>query len=217
MCTDQAFEGRHYYRCLRVHKECFDALVQLRIEGLTNNHSATSPDLLARLQKLRQTPTYDNLNNVMESADFNALCGEVLSFADGTEGHLTVTYLKDVSLILALVSAVREGNFERHLQAERKMAGLCFAFDHPNYARYVSYQHVYLSHLKDVNREAYEDLVRKGFGASLTGQSFSSIHGDLVTEYFNRTTKGTSGPLRAGYRDTDALNIWVKPSIYTVS
>ena len=91
------------------------------------------------------------------------------------------------------------------------MAGLCFAFDHPNYARYVSYQHVYLRNLKDVNREAYNDLVKKGFGASITGQRFSSIHGDLVTEYFNRTTKGTSGPFRAGYsRDTDAVNRWVK-------
>ena len=63
--SDQAFEGRHYYRCLRVHNECFDALVQLRIEGLTNNHSDTSPDLLGRLQQLRRSPTTDTLNNVM--------------------------------------------------------------------------------------------------------------------------------------------------------
>ena len=33
--ADQAFEGRHYYRCMRIHKECFDALVQYRIENLT--------------------------------------------------------------------------------------------------------------------------------------------------------------------------------------
>ena len=48
--SDQAFEGRHYYRCLRVHKECFDALVQLRIEGLTKCHSETTPDLLGKLK-----------------------------------------------------------------------------------------------------------------------------------------------------------------------
>ena len=28
----QAVEGRHYYRCMHVHKECFDALVQFRFE-----------------------------------------------------------------------------------------------------------------------------------------------------------------------------------------
>ena len=209
--ANQAFEGRHYYRCLRVHKECFDAFVQLRIEGLTDDYSSTSADLLALLRALRRAPSCDSLNNVMESPEFNQLCGEVLHFAVGTEGHFSVQYLKDVSLILALVSAVREGNFERHRQAEKNMAGLCFAFDHPNYARYVSYQHAYLSKLKVDNREAYDELVQKGFGASITGKPFSSIHGDLVTEYFNRTTKGTSGPFRAGYsRDTGAVNRWVK-------
>ena len=74
-----------------------------------------------------------------------------------------------------------------------------------------TYEHVYLSNLKDINRLAYDDLATKGFGASITGQPFSSIHGDLVTEYYNRTTKGTSGPFRAGYsRNTDAVNRWVK-------
>ncbi len=92
----------------------------------------------------------------MESADFNALCGDVLSFIAGTEGDLTVHYLKGVSLTLALVSAVREGNFERHREAERDMAELCIAFDHPNYGRY-------LRRLKDENREAYNDLIQKGF------------------------------------------------------
>ena len=29
---DQAFEGRHYYRSMRMHKECFGADVQFRIE-----------------------------------------------------------------------------------------------------------------------------------------------------------------------------------------
>ena len=197
--SDQAFEGRHYYRCLRVHKECFDALVQLRIERLTDNHRTTAPDLLVQLQTLRRFPSSANLDSVMKSIDFGSLCSNILNFGDGTEEHLTIKYLKDVSLILALVSAVREGNFERHLQAENGMAGLCFAFDHPNYARYVSYQHVYLSRLKIENKEAYDDLVTKGFGASTTGEPFSSIHGDLITEYFNRTTKGTAGPFRAGY------------------
>ena len=35
--ADQAFEGRHYYRSMRLHKECFDALVQHRFERLTGN------------------------------------------------------------------------------------------------------------------------------------------------------------------------------------
>ena len=33
--VDQALEGRHYFRSMRLRKECFDALVQFRIEDLT--------------------------------------------------------------------------------------------------------------------------------------------------------------------------------------
>ena len=101
--ADQAFEGRHDYRCLRVHKECFDALVQLRIETLTDNHATTPPYLLVKFQNLRRFPSFDSLNSVMKSAYFETLCSNILRFVHGSESHLTVTYLKDVSLILPLV------------------------------------------------------------------------------------------------------------------
>ena len=96
--SDQAFEGRHYYRCLRVHKECFDALVQLRIERLTDNHRTTAPDLLVQLQTLRRFPSSANLDSVMKSIDFGSLCSNILNFGDGTEEHLTIKYLKYLTL-----------------------------------------------------------------------------------------------------------------------
>ena len=49
---------------------------------------------------------------------------------------MTIAYIKDVSSLLALVSAVRE----LHLRAEREMMKHVFAFDHVNYSRYLSYQ-----------------------------------------------------------------------------
>ena len=39
----QAFEGRHYYRSLRLHKEEFDALVQWRVEDTTNKFEHILP------------------------------------------------------------------------------------------------------------------------------------------------------------------------------
>ena len=207
----QAFEGRHCYRCLRVHKEVFDALVQLWIEKLTDNHKTMDKNLYKCLKELRANPTPDTLDKVMESPAFAKMCADVLVYVEGTEEHFIVKYLTDISLILALVSAAREGNFERHLHAEREMRSLVFAFDHINYARYVSYQHSYLSQLSTSNNEAYGDLMARGFGASISGQTFSSIHGDLVTEYFNKTTKGTAGPFRAGFStNIGTVSNWVK-------
>ena len=106
-----------------------------------------------------------------------------------------------MSIVLALVSAVREGCIERHLQAERKLIHLAFAYDHPNYSHYCTYQNVYLTNLKQINHP--EDLRQKGLGGSLTGDTFSSLHGDLYTELFNRETKKTCRPFRSS---SDAVN-----------
>ena len=46
---------------------------------------------------------------------------------------------------------------------------------------------------------------------SYLGEKFATVHGDLVTEYFNRETKGTAGPFRSGYStNVDTTNKWVK-------
>ena len=116
-------------------------------------------------------------------------------------------------MMLAMVSALREGDFYRHLQAERRTINLIFAFDHVNYARYNSYQHVYLTELAKTNPRALENLCVQGFGASPTGELFSSVHEDLVTEHFNRETKGTAGPFRSGYiSNSDTVNKWITTS-----
>ena len=39
--------------------------------------------------------------------------------------------------------------------------------------------------------------------------AFANVHGDLVTEYFNKETEGTAGPFRLGYsRNLDVHSKW---------
>ena len=83
-----------------------------------------------------------------------------------TRSQMSIQYLRDISVMLSIVSAVREGCIDRHLQAEREFLKL--AFDHVNYSRYNSYQHVLLSHLKQNNDEAHSDLVLYGYGCTST-------------------------------------------------
>ena len=63
-----------------------------------------------------------------------------------------------------------------------------FAFDRINYARYMSYQQVYLRELQCINSNAIMDLTQRVFGGSL---SFSRLHGYLITGIFSEQTKGT--------------------------
>ena len=143
----------------------------------------------------------------------------IIQVEDGTESCMTISYLKDVSLLLALVSAVRKKVLSRHQQAERVMLSLCFTFDHINYARYMSFQHVKLGVLEMHHDPAFTELSERGFGGSLSGEKFSAIHfqqftiSDLITEIYNEETKGTAGPFRLGYStNITTVNTWVKTS-----
>ena len=81
--------------------------------------------------------------------------------------------------MLAIISTVREDGLKRNFSAEREISKPMFAFDHIKYAAYITYQHVYLNNLlrKD---NTVKDLITNGHGASCSGDSFSTIHGDLV-------------------------------------
>ena len=48
-------------------------------------------------------------------------------------------------------------------------------------------------------------------GGSLSGDPFSSLHGDLPTELFHRETECTCGPFRSGFSTSnESVNNWVQ-------
>ena len=53
--------------------------------------------------------------------------------------------------------------------------------------------------------------MKRGTGGSLSGDKFSSIHGDLITEVFNGEIKRQVGPHRSGFStNVDTVNTWIK-------
>ena len=46
------------------------------------------------------------------------------------------------------------------------------------------------------DKEQFNELKEKGFDSRFTGSMFSAVHGKLVTELFNKETKGKSGLFR---------------------
>ena len=120
------------------------------------------------------------------------------------QAQIIIEYIKDVSSMLCLISAVREKCFERHLAAERMLIPKCVALDHVNYSRYLAFQHVNLDNVKRRNKPAWDELIENGFGGSISGQPFLTIHGDLITGTpINREVKVRGGPMQSGYSTTD--------------
>eukprot|EP00795_Rhopilema_esculentum_P008010 gene8010-13918_t len=127
---------------------------------------------------------------------------------------MIVQYLKDVSAILCLISSVRENTIERHLAAERALIPKCFAFGHPNYSRYLSFQHVNLLDIKRNHATIWQDLLENEYGGSVSGESFSTMHGDLITETtINREVTARGGPMQGGLStDITAVDTFMKTS-----
>ena len=68
--------------------------------------------------------------------------------------------------MIALIFAVQEQKFELHLAAERELLPKCFAFNHINYSRYLTFQHVIHSEIKHCNGNVRNDYLREGYKGS---------------------------------------------------
>ena len=133
------------------------------------------------------------LTTESDMEEFKNIVASILT-PTGTQSKMTISYIKDVSTMLSIVSSMREGNLYRHLEAERKFLPLFFSFDHDHvhYARYNSFHHTYLKHLQTTNTNAFNDLCIQG-----------------LTE----KQKETAGPNRAGYiSNENTVNKWIMTS-----
>ena len=70
---DKAIEGRNYYRCMRIHKEGFDAIVQNRVESLTNSYARMNLNLKTKLKELCNHPSDDLLDDIIEMEEYQHL------------------------------------------------------------------------------------------------------------------------------------------------
>ena len=76
---------------------------------------------------LTQNPDLETIDVIIKNEALIVLFSKIMDDTAGTETKMDIRFIKNVSSLLALVSAVRENNFERHMQAEREMVKYCFA------------------------------------------------------------------------------------------
>ena len=165
-----------------------------------NQHLPVGDTMKKAIANLRKEANSSNLQALLHLDVFQEFCREVLIGSSGMQSQMVIQYLKDVSGMLSLIFSVREKWIELYAATERKLSPKLFAFDHINYARYLTVQHVELEKIELNNKDAWEDLKTNGCGGSLSGDKFSTIHGDLITETtINRKVKVRGGPMRGGY------------------
>ena len=95
---------------MRLLKESFNALVYFRIMSVTNNFVGISQELLQMFSDFAKSPCTENLDKVLEAPSLHDLFESVISNSTGSQCRKTVSYLRDVSCLLAFARSVRTGN-----------------------------------------------------------------------------------------------------------
>ena len=80
---------------------------------------------------------------------------------------MTVTYLKYMSTMLAIVSIVRKGGLKGRFSAEPEILKLMFAFNQINYAGYITYQHAYLNDLPRKDTKGVAGRLPAGYSTDI--------------------------------------------------
>ena len=113
--ADAAVDGRHHHRNTRINKELFCTLVQRKVEILTSKYQEMDFELKNLFIGLRQDLGLEKIDVIMKNEASNVLFSQIMDDTVGTEANMTIYFIKYVSSLLALVSAARENNLERHL------------------------------------------------------------------------------------------------------
>ena len=65
---------------------------------------------------LTQDSRLEKLDVIMKNEAINVLFSQIMDETVGTEAKVDICFIKNDSLLLALVSAAQENNFKRHLR-----------------------------------------------------------------------------------------------------
>ena len=173
-------DGHRYNRAVRFHKLMYEALMRLIWSGFqtwigeNRAHKKTMVDnFFGDLQTL-----YDNVCEEVfqeklsspSSTEVFQLFEEYMDCLRHENGKLSafwMSYIDIVEILLGLLRATREGNWELHLSCIRQMIPWCFAYDNLNYARYLSAYVSEMSHLEDDHPNILEYFKSGGFAVQI--------------------------------------------------
>ena len=82
--ADQAIEGRHYYRSMRILKESFNALVQYSFEKAMLENGDDFSEIKNVILNLRKETTSANLEAVLQHFSFEVVVEKILDDRKGT-------------------------------------------------------------------------------------------------------------------------------------
>ena len=206
----------------RLYKLVYEALLRLAWKTFPRWLQTTYPEKQHVL-----TTLLTNVGTTDETAEESMAellrsdsCQEVLNLFEvytqhirnGEGGDLAafwMSYVDMVDIVLGLIRAAREGNWDLHLQSVRAMIPWLFAYDRVNYVRYLPYYYASRTRL-DITHPGVSEEFRQGrFSVQIgTSNPFAKIPADqAIEETINRDTQTSGGTKGFSLKPAAVLSI----------
>ncbi len=166
--------GKHYERALHCHKVLLESLEHLLFEQYLadkdqNDIFENVPEESRQiLSDLKHSPSKENLQKVTEDVSLNEYIDHYMKYRDnvgngslGKTATYWMTYMNHVWLILELILAVKVNDYALYMNCFHSMPDIFFSFGGRNYARYLTYESVFLANIEESHPGA-TDLLERG-------------------------------------------------------
>ena len=204
-------DGNQYNHAVRVHKCIYEALMRLAwaefmvwVDNIQDK-SAVIKSFLDQVNNMVDDLNQQNFNNLLQSpllAELMILWRDFLEHLRHNNGELSEYWMSYIDMVedivLGLLHASREGNWDLHLIAIRTMIPWCFAYDKVNYARYLSAYFAQMTNLPENNPDVYRAFKEGQFPVQISSNNpFGRIPVDQTTEVtVNKDTQTPGGTSR---------------------
>ena len=115
--VNQAAEGKHYSRAIRLHKQSLECLLRFQSEKIITDLPV---DVMGKEKNIRYHPPPDSLNDLLSTLQWEVINKNLLNASD-TRGKWILQYNTDNSALLSQVTAYLEKNIELYLQIQRDL------------------------------------------------------------------------------------------------
>ena len=196
--------GHRYNRAVRSHTSMYEALMRAQWDEF-GSWLELNPDILnltdidimslkTLLVKMRNDLQPTDFVNLMSGSHLTKLSTALAVFQISDRGPMAKfwqSYLDLVGLLLNVIRATREGNWEVHMSCPRKMLPWIFAMDHTNYSRYVPLYWWDMHQLHITHPEVNTQMQLGEFAVQRTSHKpFSQLSVDQTIEHtVNRDSK----------------------------
>ena len=204
--VDTMFSGsRAYKRAVRVYKILYESFSRLLLEKFTKEHPETVEALYSRIGE-----TIDDYAAVVSLKEMQEYSNKLVPFKESLTGKgnlakFWLSFLEMCELLLNIIFATRSGHWPLYVVSLRQALPWFFAYDRPNYARYLTAHYRELAHLENDFPDIYREFEDGNFSVQLSPDNpFGRMEADKVIETtINKDTKTPGGTTGTYFKPLD--------------